>query len=56
MSVGVLLAGAGILWTLLYTVNFGRWAWSTGSKRAAIGIWLLAAAVVAAPLIVALRS
>ena len=56
MSIGALFAGASILWTLLYTVNFGRWAWATGSRRAAIGIWLLAAAVLAAPLIVALRS
>ncbi|MGE5589244.1 MAG: hypothetical protein ACM3ZA_01245 [Bacillota bacterium] len=51
-----LLGGAVVLWAALYTVNFGRWIWGQGQRFGAIGIWLLAAAVLAVPLWVSMRG
>lgn len=56
MTLGTAIGGALLLWVLLYTVNFGRWAWSRGERRGAVGIWLLAVTVVVVPVWVLLRG
>lgn len=56
MTLGTVVGGALLLWVVLYTVNFGRWAWSQGERRGAVGIWLLALTVMLVPVWVLLRG